>query len=83
VTEAATVVHKMQSQPDAAKLLDQAQGVFILPDYGRAAVGVGGAGGQGVLLAKQYGRWTGPVFYNVGSISLGRQDGLLEVLGRS
>jgi lipid-binding SYLF domain-containing protein len=76
VKEATSVVQQMQKKSDVAQLLDKAQGVFILPDYGRAALGIGGSGGQGVLLARHDGTWSDPVFYNVGSVSLGLQAGV-------
>jgi lipid-binding SYLF domain-containing protein len=49
--------------------------VFIVPDYGRAALGVGGAAGQGVLVANNDGRWSSPAFYNIGAINIGLQAG--------
>lgn len=75
VKDARNVVMKMKTDPDVVNLLDRSRGVFIVPDYGRGAVVVGGSGGQGVLLAQQNGSWSGPAFYNVGSISLGLQAG--------
>ncbi|MGE5622594.1 MAG: lipid-binding SYLF domain-containing protein [Bacillota bacterium] len=75
VNDAANVVKRMENEPGMNKLLQQAKGVFIVPEYGRAALGVGGAGGAGVLLAKNNGTWSEPAFYNIGSISVGAQAG--------
>jgi SH3 domain-containing YSC84-like protein 1 len=76
VTGATATVKDMRKDPGTAELLDRAKGVFILPDYGRAGLGIGGSGGQGVLLAKTNGTWSDPVFYNIGSVSLGLQAGV-------
>lgn len=75
INDAAAVVKRMENEPGMNKLLQQAKGVFIVPEYGRAALGVGGSGGAGVLLAKNNGTWGNPVFYNIGGISIGAQAG--------
>lgn len=76
VNDAVQVVVHMEGTPDMAELLQQARGVFIVPTYGRAAIGVGGEGGSGVLLAKlEYGSWSDPVFYNIAGLDVGLQAG--------
>lgn len=75
VSEATKVVKKMENEPGMKKILEQAQGIFIVPDYGRAALGIGGSGGEGVVLVKQNGQWSNPAFYNTGGISGGLQAG--------
>lgn len=76
VNDAVEVVHRMESEPGVKSLLQQAKGVFIVPSYGRAALGIGGSGGAGVLLAKRDdGTWSDPAFYNLGAISIGLQAG--------
>ncbi|MEW6168974.1 MAG: lipid-binding SYLF domain-containing protein [Pseudomonadota bacterium] len=75
VSEAAKVAQKMKQDPDVAALMQQAKGIFIVPDYGRAALIVGGEGGEGVALARSGNEWNGPVFYNVGGITAGLQAG--------
>ncbi|MFL6709651.1 MAG: YSC84-related protein [Massilia sp.] len=77
VQEAAGVVGRMVAEPRMRDLLQQARGIFIVPRYGRAAMlGVGAAGGAGVLLIKQKaGVWGGPAFYDLGSVSAGAQGG--------
>lgn len=75
VSNALAVVRRMETEPGMSNLLQQARGVFIVPNYGRAALGVGGSGGAGVLLAKRDGNWSDPVFYNTGGISVGLQAG--------
>jgi lipid-binding SYLF domain-containing protein len=76
VTDAVAVLKRMQAEPGMSKLLSQARGVFIVPTYGRAALGVGAAGGAGVLLTKGSGKmWRGPAFYDIGGLSVGLQAG--------
>lgn len=76
VREAADVVRQMEQEEGMDLLLQQAQGVFIVPDYARAALGIGVRGGEGVLLVKQDGEWSGPAFYNLGGVSVGLQGGV-------
>lgn len=78
LNKAATVVKQMNRNASVKSMLQQAQGVFIIPDYGRAALGVGGRGGEGVLMVKQQnGQWaSSPAFYNIGGVSLGLQAGV-------
>ncbi|MGN6388084.1 MAG: lipid-binding SYLF domain-containing protein [Burkholderiaceae bacterium] len=76
VTEAIKVVKQMEKDPDIKQLLSKAQGVFVVPDYGRAALGVGARGGEGVVLVKHGGKWSEPAFYNIGGISGGIQAGV-------
>src|SRR5450830_1110145 len=76
VDEATAVVTKMAALAPERDLLREARGVFIVPRYGRAALGVGAAGGAGVLVVKQAGGgWGGPAFYDLGALSAGAQAG--------
>jgi lipid-binding SYLF domain-containing protein len=76
VNDAVGVVQRMQQEPRMRELLQQAKGIFIVPIYGRAALGVGASGGTGLLLIKRAdGSWSDPVFYNIGGISAGAQVG--------
>lgn len=75
VQEAVQVVQRMKSDPEMARLLQRAQGVFILPDYGRAALGVGVQGGKGLLVTRNRGDFGNPVFYRLGGVSFGAQVG--------
>lgn len=76
IAKATQTVQKMEQDPQVKKMLQQAKGVFIIPDYGRAALGVGGQGGAGVLVAHHAGKWTSPGFYNFGGVSIGAQAGV-------
>ncbi|HET9845652.1 MAG TPA: lipid-binding SYLF domain-containing protein [Nitrospira sp.] len=63
---------------DSLKQLNkEARALFIVPQFLRGAFIFGGAGGSGVLIARdeQSGKWGDPVFYNIGSASFGAQIG--------
>lgn len=57
--------------------LDRAQGILIVPQMVRGGFFIGGSGGSGALLAKNFttGKWSYPAFYTMGSVSLGLQVG--------
>ena len=70
------MVRRLEADATMQQVLAQAKGIFIVPTYGRAAFGIGGQGGAGVLLARQPdGQWSDPAFYNLGGISIGAQAG--------
>jgi len=76
VQDAVAVVKRMEADTTMQHVLAEAKGVFIVPTFGRAAFGIGGQGGSGVLLAKQSdGAWSDPAFFNIGGISIGAQLG--------
>lgn len=62
--------------PNFRANLKTAQGILIFPDVFKAAVGIGGQGGSGVLLVRDArGRWSYPAFYTLGGGSVGFQLG--------
>jgi lipid-binding SYLF domain-containing protein len=74
--KAVAVVNHMKRDPQMKAQLQKAQGVFIVPDYGRAGLAVGGRGGEGVLMVKQdNGTWGDPAFFTLGGISAGLEAG--------
>lgn len=75
VSEATAVLARMKREPGMQRLLREARGVLIFPDYGRAGLVVGGGGGSAVLMARNHGRWTGPALYNFGTVNIGAQAG--------
>jgi lipid-binding SYLF domain-containing protein/predicted outer membrane protein/sporulation protein YlmC with PRC-barrel domain len=75
VREAVQAVQQMKADPRVMALLPRAKGVFILPDYGRGGIVLGGQGGQGVLVTRQGDGWSDPVFYNLAGASVGAQVG--------
>lgn len=75
LAEAVQVVQRMKTDPGVTDLLRRAKGVFIMPSYGRAALGVGVQGGQGVLVTRKGDGFSNPVFFNLAGISVGPQAG--------
>jgi lipid-binding SYLF domain-containing protein len=76
VSDAVAVVRKIERVDRMRDVLNRAKGIFIVPSYGRAAVGVGASGGTGILLVRHAdGKWSDPVFYNTGGLSVGLQAG--------
>jgi len=76
VTGSVNVVRQLELDTRMRPLLGAAKGIFIVPAYKRAAVGVGAEGGTGLLLVRHDdGSWSQPVFYNTGGLSLGLQAG--------
>jgi lipid-binding SYLF domain-containing protein len=80
VDEARVVVDIFASDPDMAwfrKYLKDAKGVLILPDLYKGAWFLGGSGGRGVLVVRdqETGKWAGPAFCSMGSVSFGLQFG--------
>jgi lipid-binding SYLF domain-containing protein len=76
VNDAVGVVQTMRTDAGMPALLARARGVFIVPTYGRAALGIGGAGGAGVLMIRRPdGTWSNPAFFDIGAISIGLQAG--------
>ncbi|HSA87534.1 MAG TPA: lipid-binding SYLF domain-containing protein [Nitrospira sp.] len=59
------------------QLSEDAKGLFIVPQFMRGAFMFGGAGGSGVLIVRdeRTGKWSDPLFYNIGSASFGLQVG--------
>jgi lipid-binding SYLF domain-containing protein len=61
VTAALDVVRQIEAEPRMKQLLQQAKGIFIVPKFGRAALGVGIQSGAGLLLLKHAdGSWSSP-----------------------
>jgi lipid-binding SYLF domain-containing protein len=76
VSDAVGVVQTMNTEAAMPALLGRARGVFIVPKYGRAALGIGGAGGAGVLMVRrENGTWGNPAFFDTGGLSIGLQAG--------
>ena len=66
-----------QLKESLKELHKEARALFIVPQFMRGAFIFGGAGGSGVLIARdeRTGKWGDPVFYNIGSASFGAQIG--------
>lgn len=63
------------SDPNVASLLKKAKGVVIIPKFVKAGFIVGGASGDGVLVAKTAKGWSQPAFFEMGQGSIGFQVG--------
>lgn len=75
VNNASKIAKEMAADPQLEKLMQQAQGIFLVPQYARGALGIGARGGEGVLVVNNKGQWSNPVFYNYGGVSIGAQAG--------
>ena len=80
VDKARIVVDTFTAIPEMVwfrKYLKNAKGVLIVPDLYKGAWFLGGSGGRGVFLVRdqETGKWFGPAFYTVGSVSFGLQFG--------
>ena len=72
----ATKVLSGKDFPDAVKLMSGARGVLIIPELVQGGFILGAAGGRGVLVARtKPNDWSYPVFYGMGSGSIGLQIG--------
>ena len=74
--QAVSVINHMKSDKKLWALVQKAKGIYIVPDFGRAALLVGGRGGAGVMLSHKSGKWSAPRFYDIGGVSVGAQAGV-------
>lgn len=81
VDQARATVEAFTTDPEMKKTLrelgSQARALFIVPDFARWGFVVGGGGGKGLLIVREphTGFWSQPIFYSVGSLSVGAQVG--------
>jgi SH3 domain-containing YSC84-like protein 1 len=77
-TKAATIFREIMSAPDKAiprRILDNADCIAVFPQVIKAAFGVGGRGGRGVVVCRSGNGWSAPAFLNIGGASFGLQIG--------
>lgn len=77
-TKAATIFRDIMSAPDKAiprRVLDDADCIAVFPQVIKAAFGIGGRGGRGVVVCRTASGWSAPAFLNVGGASFGFQIG--------
>ncbi len=75
---AVKVFNEIMGTPDRAipkTILDKAEAVAIFPGVVKVALGIGGRGGQGVIVRRTRGGWSEPAFFNLGGGSIGAQIG--------
>jgi lipid-binding SYLF domain-containing protein len=79
---AAAVIEDMHGQPDKGipdKLWARAACVAVIPDLKKAALGIGGEYGRGVMSCKAGEQWKAPVFMQLAKGSWGLQIGAAEM----
>jgi len=79
---AAAVVRAMREQPDNGipeKLWSPTACVVVLPDLKKAAFGIGGEYGRGVMSCRNGDHWSAPVFMQLAKGSWGLQIGAAEM----
>jgi lipid-binding SYLF domain-containing protein len=79
---AAEVVRAMRAQADKGipeKLWASAECVVVIPGLKKAALGIGGEFGRGVMNCRNGGRWSAPVFMQLAKGSWGFQIGAAEI----
>jgi len=77
-TKAATIFKEIMTAPDRAipeRILDNADCIAVFPQVIKAAFGIGGRGGRGVVVCRNANGWSAPAFLNVGGASFGLQIG--------
>lgn len=73
--EAVAEARQMLADPGLRTLLARAKGVYLVPEFGRGALIVGGRGGAGLVVVRDGEGWTPPAYYNFGGVSVGLQAG--------
>ena len=78
---AASVIGSMREQPDGIPdgLWQRAACVVVVPDLKKAALGIGGEYGKGVMSCRVGNRWSAPAFMELAQGSWGLQIGAAEV----
>ncbi len=77
-TKAATIFREIMSAPDKAiprGILDEADCIAVFPQVIKAAFGIGGRGGRGVVVCRTANGWSAPAYLNIGGASFGLQIG--------
>lgn len=75
---AGQILDEIMSAPDAGipqEVLDNAHCIAVVPSMVKAALGLGGTYGQGVVTCRTETGWSAPAFYRVSGISGGIQIG--------
>ncbi|MFH1878415.1 MAG: lipid-binding SYLF domain-containing protein [Candidatus Omnitrophota bacterium] len=78
INDARLVLEEMQDMPDQAipvDLLEKCAGIAIFPSVLKGGFGIGGQYGQGIILSRNSGKWSAPLFMSIGGASIGFQIG--------
>jgi len=76
INDATLTVNRLWMEPGMPALLRSAQGILVVPAYGRGEYFLGGQGGRGVLVLRRSAtEWSQPAFYSLGGASLGPETG--------
>lgn len=76
IDDATLTVTRMWMEPGMPALLRSAEGVLVVPAYGRGEYFLGGQGGRGVLVLRRSAtEWSQPAFYSLGGASFGLEAG--------
>jgi lipid-binding SYLF domain-containing protein len=80
--EAAEALNEIMQAPDDTipdALMKSAEGIAVIPDMKKGALGIGGTYGKGLVTRRlPNGRWSPPVFIQIGGGSFGLQLGAQE-----
>jgi lipid-binding SYLF domain-containing protein len=82
IAKSRVVIEEMLGSPDKAgpaELMKDCAGLVIIPGMLKGGFIVGGSFGNGVVLARKDGKWTGPAFVRIGAGSLGFQIGVESI----
>jgi lipid-binding SYLF domain-containing protein len=77
--KASQIFREIMSAPDKAipqRILDDADCVAVFPQVIKAAFGIGGRGGRGVVVCRTATGWSAPAYLNLGGASFGAQIGV-------
>ena len=77
-TKASQIFRAVMSAPDKGipqRVLDDADCIAVFPQVIKAAFGIGGRGGRGVVVCRNANSWSAPAYLNLGGASFGFQIG--------
>ncbi|HKY20236.1 MAG TPA: lipid-binding SYLF domain-containing protein [Vicinamibacterales bacterium] len=78
-TKAAQIFQAVMDAPDRGipqRILDEADCIAVFPQVIKAAFGIGGRGGRGVVVCRTPKGWSAPAYLNLGGASFGLQIGV-------
>jgi lipid-binding SYLF domain-containing protein len=82
LNESVGILHDLRTTPEKGipdELWNKAQCVLVIPSLKKAALGIGGEYGSGVMSCRRANSWSGPVFMQLAKGSWGLQIGAQEI----